>query len=73
VRARVCQQLHMHPGRYSGYVTEPYGPYIAGMARLGTWGDHVTLQAAGGWGTTMSFGAGCGCECRGAGGCVAAF
>ncbi|KIZ04258.1 hypothetical protein MNEG_3697 [Monoraphidium neglectum] len=36
----------MHPGRYSGYVTEPYGPYIAGMARLGTWGDHVTLQAA---------------------------
>ncbi|KAI8464234.1 MAG: hypothetical protein J3K34DRAFT_441192 [Monoraphidium minutum] len=46
VRARICQHLAARPDRYSGYVTEPYGPYVAGMARPGTWGDHVTLQAA---------------------------
>jgi hypothetical protein len=33
-------------GRYRGFVPGDYeGDYVAAMARSGTWGDHVTLQA----------------------------
>jgi len=47
VRARIVSQLASHPQRYAAYVPQPYQQYVSSMARLGTWGDHVTLQAAG--------------------------
>jgi hypothetical protein len=46
VRSRVLKQLRDDPGAYSVFVTEPYDAYVARMGRLGTWGDHLTLQAA---------------------------
>ncbi|EFN54571.1 hypothetical protein CHLNCDRAFT_13137, partial [Chlorella variabilis] len=46
VRERVCKQLATEPQRYSGFVPGGYQQYCADMARSGTWGDHVTLQAA---------------------------
>lgn len=33
--------------RYAGYIVgQSYDAYLADMSRDGTWGDHVTLQAA---------------------------
>jgi hypothetical protein len=46
VRRRVAQQLRAHPGRYGPYVPQDYRGYLEAMARDGSWGDHVTLQAA---------------------------
>jgi hypothetical protein len=48
VRARVVAHLAAHPEQYAPYVPQPYPQYIQSMARPGTWGDHVTLKAAGG-------------------------
>lgn len=48
VRAKIVQRLRTAPERYMEYVVDmTYGDYVASMARPGTWGDHVTLQAAG--------------------------
>ena len=49
MRRRVLAQLRAHPDRYSGFVLVDFGVYVASMARLGTWGDHVTLQVRGCW------------------------
>ena len=46
MRARVIAQLRQEPDAYSVFVTEPYDEYVGRMARPGTWGDHLTLQAA---------------------------
>ena len=46
MRARVVAQLRQAPDAYSVFVTEPYDEYVGRMARAGTWGDHLTLQAA---------------------------
>jgi hypothetical protein len=47
VRARVVAQLAAHPELYAHFVGQPYHQYVDAMARSGTWGDHVTLKAAG--------------------------
>lgn len=46
VRAAVIGQLRRDPEAYSVFVTEPYEAYVSRMAANGTWGDHLTLQAA---------------------------
>jgi hypothetical protein len=46
VRRRVAQQLRAQPARYSPYVPQDYEGYLESMGRDGSWGDHVTLQAA---------------------------
>lgn len=39
-------QLRKRRDWYAPYVPGDYGGYCQGMAAPGTWGDHVTLQAA---------------------------
>ena len=46
VRKYVIAQLRSCAELYSPYVPEDYEEYVARMARPGTWGDHITLQAA---------------------------
>lgn len=46
VRKAVVQQLKKHPDMYQPYVPTEYNEYVTGMAKSGTWGDHVTLKAA---------------------------
>mmetsp|Transcript_79766 Transcript_79766/g.222028 ORF Transcript_79766/g.222028 Transcript_79766/m.222028 type:complete len:180 (-) Transcript_79766:86-625(-) len=46
MRSQVCAQLRACPDRYAGFVPERFEGYVARMERDGTWGDHVTLQAA---------------------------
>lgn len=46
VRRRVVCQLRQHRGWYESYVLTNYDSYCSEMAAPGTWGDHVTLQAA---------------------------
>mmetsp|Transcript_115309 Transcript_115309/g.330981 ORF Transcript_115309/g.330981 Transcript_115309/m.330981 type:complete len:184 (-) Transcript_115309:95-646(-) len=46
VRQLVVAQLTKEPDRYTGFVPGRFRDYVGGMARDGTWGDHVTLQAA---------------------------
>ena len=46
VRARVMQQLRGDGESYEVFVTESWEGYLARMGTLGTWGDHLTLQAA---------------------------
>ena len=59
MRAAVARQLASAPARYAGFVVADggggeasggvggaYAAYVARAARPGTWGDHVTLQAA---------------------------
>ncbi|KAK9830552.1 hypothetical protein WJX72_012417 [[Myrmecia] bisecta] len=45
VRRVAVNQLRAHEDLYSDYVPGDYWQYCADMARNGTWGDHVTLQA----------------------------
>ncbi|GIL49542.1 hypothetical protein Vafri_5896 [Volvox africanus] len=46
VRQAVVNTLRDRASSYSCYVPGEYGPYCTSMAKSGTWGDHVTLQAA---------------------------
>ncbi|MEW5303689.1 MAG: hypothetical protein WDW36_006358 [Sanguina aurantia] len=46
VRCAVLDRLKRFPAAYSPYVLSAYGAYLADMKKSGTWGDHVTLQAA---------------------------
>mmetsp|Transcript_119427 Transcript_119427/g.223288 ORF Transcript_119427/g.223288 Transcript_119427/m.223288 type:complete len:204 (-) Transcript_119427:101-712(-) len=46
VREQVVQQLAADKDRYSGFVPGRFSDYLRDMSRDGTWGDHVTLQAA---------------------------
>ncbi|GAX81219.1 hypothetical protein CEUSTIGMA_g8651.t1 [Chlamydomonas eustigma] len=46
VRSKVLDQLKAHPDVYSMYVPAEYEEYCTEMAKLTTWGDHVTLKAA---------------------------
>mmetsp|Transcript_26992 Transcript_26992/g.58755 ORF Transcript_26992/g.58755 Transcript_26992/m.58755 type:complete len:184 (-) Transcript_26992:277-828(-) len=46
VRGLVIQQLEAGAEHYHGFVPGRYSDYLKAMARSGTWGDHVTLQAA---------------------------
>ena len=46
VRAAVIGQLRREPDAYSVFVTESWEAYVSRMASPGTWGDHLTLQAA---------------------------
>ena len=44
VRTAAVAQLRACPDAYAPYVEGEWGDYVRDMARLGTWGDHVTLQ-----------------------------
>ncbi|XP_071734884.1 OVARIAN TUMOR DOMAIN-containing deubiquitinating enzyme 12-like [Rutidosis leptorrhynchoides] len=46
VRQQIVNQLELHADIYEGYVPMGYGDYLQNMAKVGEWGDHVTLQAA---------------------------
>lgn len=46
VRKAVVAQLKQYGDRYAPYVPDSYSDYVKGMSKNGTWGDHVTLQAA---------------------------
>lgn len=46
VRRKVVAQLCETPSRYSAYILEGYEAYVTRMGLDGTWGDHITLQAA---------------------------
>lgn len=47
VRRVVVRQLQTHRSKYEGYTEgETFDAYVDRMARDGTWGDNVTLQAA---------------------------
>lgn len=46
IRAVVINQLRYVSERYQPHVPDSYDNYLEAMARDGTWGDHVTLQAA---------------------------
>uniref|UniRef100_A0A061SD52 Otu domain-containing protein n=3 Tax=Tetraselmis sp. GSL018 TaxID=582737 RepID=A0A061SD52_9CHLO len=46
VRKEIVRELRANPRLYKGYVSADYRKYCSGMAKDGTWGDHVTLQAA---------------------------
>lgn len=46
VRAAVVAQLSQYPHLYYEYIPENYQAYCQKMNQFGTWGDHVTLQAA---------------------------
>jgi len=46
VRRRVIGQLRARPDDYSMFVPDDYSVYVNKMALDGTWGDHLTLQAA---------------------------
>ena len=45
MRSAVIAQLRAHRGDYAVFVAEEYDAYLGRMAREGTWGDHLTLQA----------------------------
>lgn len=46
VRKEIVKQLKDYRSLYEGYVPMKYKRYYKKMAKLGEWGDHVTLQAA---------------------------
>ncbi|XP_024985546.1 uncharacterized protein LOC112521099 [Cynara cardunculus var. scolymus] len=46
VRQQIVNQLELHAEIYEGYVPMVYSEYLKNMAKVGEWGDHVTLQAA---------------------------
>ncbi|XAR58336.1 Ubiquitinyl hydrolase 1 [Bertholletia excelsa] len=46
VRKEIVKQLKDYPSLYEGYVPMKYKHYYKKMAKLGEWGDHITLQAA---------------------------
>eukprot|EP00928_Gymnodinium_smaydae_P033299 TRINITY_DN23890_c0_g1_i1.p1 TRINITY_DN23890_c0_g1~~TRINITY_DN23890_c0_g1_i1.p1 ORF type:complete len:206 (-),score=44.01 TRINITY_DN23890_c0_g1_i1:113-673(-) len=46
LRKIVVEQLRRGRENYAGFVPGRFEDYVAEMARDGTWGDHVTLQAA---------------------------
>ncbi|XP_076957552.1 OVARIAN TUMOR DOMAIN-containing deubiquitinating enzyme 12-like isoform X2 [Bidens hawaiensis] len=46
VRQQIVNQLKLHADMYEGYVPMVYSDYLKNMAKVGEWGDHVTLQAA---------------------------
>merc|ERR1712039_497278 len=46
IRQSIVEQLRLMHERYEGFVHEPFDEYLERMARDGSWGDHVTLQAA---------------------------
>ncbi|KAI3793767.1 hypothetical protein L1987_36389 [Smallanthus sonchifolius] len=46
VRQQIVNQLELHAEIYEGYVPMVYSDYLKNMAKVGEWGDHVTLQAA---------------------------
>mmetsp|Transcript_71330 Transcript_71330/g.127188 ORF Transcript_71330/g.127188 Transcript_71330/m.127188 type:complete len:898 (+) Transcript_71330:69-2762(+) len=46
VRKEVVSRLKSFPASYHNFVPSGYPSYVSGMALSGTWGDHVTLQAA---------------------------
>ncbi|GLI64673.1 hypothetical protein VaNZ11_008025 [Volvox africanus] len=46
VRQAVVNTLRDRASSYSCYVPGEYGQYCTSMAKSGTWGDHVTLQAS---------------------------
>ncbi|KAI4375744.1 hypothetical protein MLD38_013574 [Melastoma candidum] len=46
VRKDIVKQLKSHRSLYEGYVPMRFKTYYKKMAKLGEWGDHVTLQAA---------------------------
>ncbi|GIL73570.1 hypothetical protein Vretimale_5178 [Volvox reticuliferus] len=46
VRQAVVDTLQDRASSYSCYVPGEYGQYCTSMSKSGTWGDHVTLQAA---------------------------
>lgn len=46
VRQQIVNQLKLHADIYEGYVPMAYDEYLNNMAKVGEWGDHVTLQAA---------------------------
>ena len=45
IRAAAIAQLRSLPAMYQDYIPENYQDYCYRMQQLGTWGDHVTLQA----------------------------
>eukprot|EP00931_Biecheleriopsis_adriatica_P121099 TRINITY_DN96179_c0_g1_i1.p1 TRINITY_DN96179_c0_g1~~TRINITY_DN96179_c0_g1_i1.p1 ORF type:complete len:207 (+),score=37.33 TRINITY_DN96179_c0_g1_i1:46-621(+) len=46
VREQVVNQLRAAAEHYRGFVPGRFEDYLVDMSRDGTWGDHVTLQAA---------------------------
>ena len=46
VRGCIVSQLRARPELYCEYCDQPYITYCSRMALEGTWGDHLTLQAA---------------------------
>lgn len=46
VRQQVVNELRRNRTEYQGYVPDEFSKYCEDMATEGTWGDHVTLQAA---------------------------
>ncbi|KAI4367318.1 hypothetical protein MLD38_023069 [Melastoma candidum] len=46
VRKDIVKQLKSYQSLYEGYVPMRFKTYYKKMAKLGEWGDHVTLQAA---------------------------
>eukprot|EP00929_Paragymnodinium_shiwhaense_P039855 TRINITY_DN20878_c0_g1_i1.p1 TRINITY_DN20878_c0_g1~~TRINITY_DN20878_c0_g1_i1.p1 ORF type:complete len:184 (-),score=35.63 TRINITY_DN20878_c0_g1_i1:490-1041(-) len=46
VRSLAVAQLKTNPEFYVGFVPGSFEEYVADMSRDGSWGDHVTLQAA---------------------------
>jgi len=46
VRTDIVEHLRSNSSRYSAFVPDSYDTYIENMGRDGTWGDHLTLQAA---------------------------
>ncbi|CAL6435044.1 unnamed protein product [Bathycoccus prasinos] len=46
VRANIVEHLRSNSSRYSAFVPDSYDTYIEKVGRDGTWGDHLTLQAA---------------------------
>ena len=46
VRKAAIKQLRLHAEAYRSFVPDDYKAYVDTMARDGTWGDHLSLQAA---------------------------
>lgn len=45
LRGLVCDHLRDNKDNFSGFVTQNFLDYLRSMRALGTYGDHVTLQA----------------------------
>ncbi|CAL8470675.1 g10217 [Coccomyxa elongata] len=45
LRRAAVEQLRSHPEQYAPYVAGDWEDYLRLMAKSGTWGDHLTLQA----------------------------